>query len=283
MLALPASTALGLHQGHIDSQANYPGVVRIQTPGEGFCTASKIAPRWLLTAAHCVVDRQSAHLAERFQPGGSLPLSNAFHWTGDDDAPSVRMVKTRLAPAYRQGLERLRAYRQTQLQQHQDALLTALPGVNQAETLNRRLGLRHHFASRYPDLALIQLAEDTPAIPIQPLGLEPPPEGAEVTLVGFGCARPGADETAAVWRGWGTTRVIRVDEINVYTTAGQTDSTAPSLCPGNSGGPVLYQGRVVGVNVVVYGLNARHGARSNMAVKLAGQAQWIRASLQEPP
>jgi S1-C subfamily serine protease len=72
----------------------------------------------------------------------------------------------------------------------------------------------------------------------------------------------------------GRSRVIRVDAVNFYTDAGQRAAHAPSLCPGDSGGPVLHQGRVVGVHTVVFGLNRRHGARSNMAVNLAPLADW---------
>lgn len=277
IVALMSTPAWGLHQGHADLNADYPAVVRIQTADQGFCTATKIAARWLLTAAHCVVDNQSARLAERFQSGESLRFSTAPQGQVGQEKQRLTIEQTHLAPAYRQGLERWRAYRQQQLQQDRDLLIAAIPGASKAEALRQRLGLRHHFASRYPDLALIQLREERPAIPMQPIDFTPLPAGAEVTLVGFGCARPGAQKRASVWRGWGTTQVIRVDEINFYTKGGQQAPEFPSLCPGNSGGPVLYQGRVVGVNVVVFGLNARLGARSNMAVNLATQAPWIRA------
>jgi hypothetical protein len=135
--------------------------------------------------------------------------------------------------------------------------------------------MRHHFAARYPDVGLVRLRTATPDIPTLPLQAKTPKADAEVVLIGYGCGAPGAKSLQPVRRAWGKTQVIRADGINFYTMGGQMREDAPSLCPGSSGGPVLHQGWVIGVNTVVYGLNDRHGARSNMAVNLDPLADWL--------
>jgi Trypsin len=68
--------------------------------------------------------------------------------------------------------------------------------------------------------------------------------------------------------------VIRADAVNFYTFAADLRPGSPTTCPGDSGGPVLKDGQVVGVHGSVYGLSARDAARSNMSVNLHPLAGW---------
>jgi len=199
-----------------------------------------------------------------------LFLDNSARQTGPDTAIQVLVHDTVLPAAYEAGLEKFVGYREQQLQ----AWGGNPPSLDKGK-LERGLRLRHHFAARYPDVALVQLRTDTPTIPVQTVDFTPLGKNADVTLVGFGCSGPrhSRDGRSAVRRA-GRTRVIRVDAINFYTQGGQRSPGAPSLCPGDSGGPVLGKGGVVGIHTVVYGLSPRHGARSNMAVRLAPLADW---------
>ncbi|WP_201063899.1 MULTISPECIES: trypsin-like serine protease [Thiorhodovibrio] len=278
VLLLAAAPACALHQGKVDIGGQYPAVVKIATEADGsLCSATKISAHWLLTAAHCLVEPQSGELREAFKPGGEILLSNTPVQRSADDAHPVVIDKAHLAPAYARGLQAFQAYKRDRLAAARERELdaSAMPTLSPEAALEKRLRLRYHFAARYPDVALLRLRTATPDIPT--LAVEPkvPDADTEVTLVGYGCAAPGADSTHPMRRVWGTTRVIRADAINFYTMGGQMREGAPSLCPGNSGGPVLHKGRVIGVNTVVYGLNARHGARSNMAVNLAPLADWL--------
>jgi hypothetical protein len=274
LLAPPC--ALALSGAQPDSERRYPEVLWLHSEQMAGCSAVKIGPQTLLTAAHCVVDPHAGDLRPAFQPGGSVRLDNAYRQENGADALSVVIAETQLPETYREGLAKFVDYRRQRLAEL-GAGAAALP----AASLEQGLRMRHHFAARYPDVALLQLQTATPSIPARAVDFTPLQAGAEVELVGFGCAALGRAEADAgarpgfpAVRRSASSRVIRVDAVNFYTQAGQRVARAPSLCPGDSGGPVLHQGRVVGVHSVVYGLNARHGARSNMAVNLAPLAEW---------
>lgn len=275
---LMTPSAFALSGGQSDSAQRHPEVVTLR--GEqmaGGCSAVKIGSHSLLTAAHCVVDAGSGELRSAFQPGGSIKLDNAYRQESGADALTVVVAQTLLPESYRQGLAKFADYRRQRLAELSEGAST-LP----AATLEQGLRMRHHFAARYPDVALLRLRTATPSIPARAVDFTPLRAGAEVELVGFGCALdhpsagsgegPNPGFPAVRRSAWST--VIRVDRVNFYTEAGQRAARAPSLCPGDSGGPVIHHGHVVGVHSVVYGLNARHGARSNMAVNLAPLADW---------
>jgi len=267
---LVAGIALALSGGREDSEQQHPAVLSLRADQGFICSAVKIGPRTLITAAHCVVDAGSGELMPAFRPGAGISLDNAPRQLSDKGAMRVVVDATRLSDAYREGLAKLADYRRRRL-----AELSSMASALPAEQLEQGLRMRYHFAERYPDIALIRLRTATPEIPVAEVDFRPLAAGAQVELVGFGCADPHrAGNRSSAERRSGWTRVIRVDAVNFYTEAGQKSRQAPSLCPGDSGGPVLYQGRVVGVHSVVYGLNARHGARSNMAVNLAPLASW---------
>lgn len=282
-LLLAVRPSAALHQGTADLDGRYPAVVTIGTQTETFCSATKIGTRQLLTAAHCVVDAQSGALRPSFEPGEEIFVNQAPVQPQPGGGERITVARTLLAPEYRRGLEAFRAYKAQRLAaaREGDGTGSALPELTAEASLQQRLRLRHHFAARYPDAALIELSTDTPGIPALAVRAVAPAPGDEVVLVGYGCARPGAKTSGPVRRGWGRTRVIRADAINFYSMAGQKRDGAPSLCPGTSGGPVLRQGQVIGVNSVVYGLNAKAGARSNMAVNLAPLAEWLHSAVRE--
>lgn len=267
---LIATSAFAVSGGALDTEQRHAAVLNVRVDQVSVCTAVKIGSHTLLTAAHCVVEERNGELKPAFRPGADISLDNATQQTSGNDAITAVVDETLLPQAYREGLARLADYRRRRLAELKRQAL-ALP----ADKLEQGLSMRYHFAERYPDIALIRLQTATPKIPLNRVDFAPIDAGAEVELVGFGCshlARVGDRLSAERRSGW--SRVIRVDAVNFYTEAGQRAAQAPSLCPGDSGGPVLYQGRVVGVHTVVYGLNARHGARSNMAVNLAPLADW---------
>lgn len=283
LLAAPPTQAL--HQGRVDLEQRYPAVVNLATETDGnLCSATKIDAHWLLTAAHCLVDAESGDLRAAFKPGGEIRISNAPVQAAGATAQPVVVEEARLAPAYAQGLKAFRAYKAARLEDAREhgTQTSAIPKLTPEAALAQRLRLRHHFAARHADVALVRLRNATPDIPTLPLEPRAAEAESDVILVGYGCAAPGATSIRPVRRAWGKTQVIRANAINFYTMGGQMRAGAPSLCPGNSGGPVLSQGQVIGVNTVVYGLNATHGSRSNMAVNLAPLVGWLTSTLSGP-
>jgi hypothetical protein len=292
-----SSPALALIGGQVDALDRFPAVVAIAFPGGGQpaanqCTATKIGPVAFLTAAHCVVDHTTARAVMDDADPVTLTL---IHGVGANAVNiPVRLRQTLLPPAYEAALGRFRDYKAARLRELGGGVPEegsgeggtgrepasgadpALGGARRrAPALAQRIRLRHHFSARFPDVAVLIVAEPTPAIPTLAVDLSPLAAGAEVELVGRGCRQV---EDALVRnpavRTWGVSTVLRVDAVNFYSAAAQLRPGAPSLCPGDSGGPVLRDGRVVGVHGVVYGLKPRAGARSNLAVNLSRLADW---------
>jgi hypothetical protein len=265
------SSAYALSGGALDSEFRYPAVLALRAENTLMCSAVKIASHELLTAAHCVVDGRTGERWPAFRQGGTVTVSSAY--LQDDSTTEIVAVvaDTKLPETYERGLRRFSDYRRRRL-----AALRAMSSGLPQTILEQDLRIRHHFAERYPDIALIRLQTATGMIPSMPVDFKPLHAGADVELVGFGCKhlRHRRNVARSAERRWGRSRVIRVDAVNFYTVASQMDIEAPSLCRGDSGGPVVYQGHIVGVHTVVYGQNREHGARSNMAVNLASLSDW---------
>ena len=264
-LATLSPAAFALMGGHADADGAFAAVVAIGTAATGRCTASRIGQRALLTAAHCVTNPATG--APLYGPDRPLLLDAGC----DGRALPAGVREVLPAPGWRAGMDRLLAYRADRL-----AAQRAASGAPDAALPASRLRAGVQFSARFPDIALVLLAEPPAGIPTLPLALETPAPGGRVTLVGCGCtgltgAAPGSTPAG---RRWGESRVLRVDSPNLYTQAAQMGAGAPSLCPGDSGGPVLEGGRIVAVHGVVWGLNARQGARSNMAAHLKSVGDW---------
>lgn len=265
--AAPAAALIG---GHPDSDGRFGFVVSLAA-GAGRCSAAKIGPRTFLTAAHCVIDVPGGGLAPAFQAGGEVLISNRTA-PGPDDYRRLRVTRTLLPPAFAAALGRLHAYQQSQIADLRSRYTGAA-----LDARVHHLQSQSRISDRFPDAALVRLAEDTPEIASVAVARGPLAAGAAVVLVGYGCEQA-TDLTAGrpvpVRRSWGESAVIRVDAVNFYSYASQLRLGTPALCPGDSGGPVLHAGRVVGVHGTVWGLGALGSARSNMSVNLNGLADW---------
>jgi hypothetical protein len=280
ILLLAPSTALALIGGELDRDARYAAVVTIisEAGSRKHCSATKIGERRFLTAAHCVLDMDSGRLNSTHQRGGSLEISNVVSPKSMADFIAVQVRETHIHPDFRAGVEELLASRAERIARLKEKYEGA-----QLVWHVTRLKAKHVLTTRFPDVAVIEVDRLTPTIATAELDLESSLEDATVTLVGYGCQslkawRQRSEDSTFGERRWADTRVLRVDAINFYSSARRMHADGPSLCPGDSGGAVMYRGKVVGVHGAAFGPDSAGRARSNMAVNLSELRRWQQLS-----
>ena len=218
--------------GRAATAGQFPATVYLK----GECTATKVAPRRLLTAAHCVLD--PATVSIRYPAGSRLSVAH-------DPAKGyadVEVAAVHVHPAWMKACE--------------DAYCAA-------SSVTARLDA--------PDVAVIDLATDLADVPAASIDSTALASGDRVTLIGFGCTAgvlvPDARESATLK--YADTRLVPADRAvhdgspvlaadvpqvaGIYSlTSGPGAAKARAgLCPGDSGG-ALYKkrdGRLVVVGV----------------------------------
>jgi hypothetical protein len=215
------------------------------------CTAAKVGPRQFLTAAHCVaVPRPGRNepvpdpfppndgIGEKYLPGSSLHI----HWglnVTDPEQADFTITRTAIHPSW------------------WECPLCQQPSRNAAA-----------------DIAVVEIAEDTPEIPEARVGLDRIGVGAPVVKVGWGCEvttnlpegtvvkldRYKADDTVTIVPSEAQRheplisdeQLARIDASYLITAGRDQNPNDASLCHGDSGGPLYLADaadpRVVGVN-----------------------------------
>jgi hypothetical protein len=218
------------------------------------CTVSKVGPRHILTAAHCVFDEGAGQIRAEYQPGATIYVSS-------------RTDVDNRAPLESAG------YRAVTL------VKVHVPGVLYQEKVTNGWP-RPLLESAAPDVAIMEITEGTaPAIadvPEAAIDLRPLAPGDNVVIMGYGCEKGVAAEKdySRVRLKTKATKLVGVDA-TVHPGSYVTDPSSPfaknlekqylftpgqgiaaeqaSLCPGDSGGPVYRDDG--GANVIV-GVNA---------------------------
>lgn len=242
------SSSDALINGADAPHGSYGAVVRINDD----CTATQIAPRFLVTASHCI--RTSVgDVSGAFAPGHPL--------TVESRKPDGTLTLTKIPIASAKVHPRIK---EVCAQENDGA------GCE---------GSSAGAARDAPDIAIIKLAGDIPNATVTPISATPARAGELLIPAGFGCATGGGstDDTLRI----GTTPVIDSSEVahegspvsadeakqlaNVYFyTEGPAlhDHYVAGLCPGDSGGPIF---RKTATDVVLVGISSSYTFRPNAA------------------
>lgn len=273
---LIAGSAFALDGGIVSPLASFspfPATVGVRFPGgdpNPFCTAVKVAPHTLLTAAHCIFNEGTGHVDADFSPGRSLelmPLPNPVAlvpWT------PVTIDNAVLNPNF-------------------ESSCAVLPCP--AEVV----------ASVAEDVALIYLREETPFIPSAVIQYNVVDVNTPVNIMGFGCEN-GVYGTLLPLYPAGYARLkyhgtyTQPDSIFAlagypgaafgpffYTKGKAMDPGEASLCPGDSGGPVYLEDgsrmSVVGVNSSILAWDSSFQGVINQHTRLSRVKPWLSSSL----
>lgn len=244
-----ASKGEALIGGHLAAPNHFRSTVGIND----VCTAAKVGPRLFLTAAHCVsVPRPSRFepVPEGFPPNDGVaedylsgePLLINWGLDADDSEQGVfTIVETSVHPSW------------WTCPLCQDPILASAGAA---------------------DIAVIEIAENTPTIPEARVELDPVTTGTQVVKVGWGCEeRTNIDPSTLELDRYKTEdawvipaseiqhntappisngQVATVDASYLITAGHAQDEDYASLCLGDSGGPLYLPNnsdpRIVGVN-----------------------------------
>lgn len=244
----PADEASALINGEVASPAQFPATVFLI---EKKCTAAKVAPKVLLTAAHCVWDAMAKEPS--LAPG--RPLSYAK----DPKLPGKPLTVTSVVihPAWQAACTK-------------DACIS--------NEVTAKLDA--------PDVAVIKVETDLDDVRVAQIEDKPLERGDRVIVLGYGCEagvmgeRPKLDErklkfsetsiipaTRTAHEGSPVTRedVPKVAGSYAITGGPGLVNARAGLCPGDSGGPV-YRWR--GSKLVVVGVNSNYTFKADDTVGL---------------
>ena len=219
--------------GKAGALSRFPATVYLK----GTCTAAKVAPKRILTAAHCVLDPATLDL--KYKAGAKLSLMRD---------PSKGYADSVVAAVH----------------VHPTWLKACADTFCAASAITARLDA--------PDVAVIDLVDDLADVPVAAVSPQALAVGDRVTVVGFGCTvgvltpdnRDIASLKYSVTRTVADDRSVHVGSPVLVTdlpqvsgiysmTAGPGSAKAKAgLCPGDSGGPLYVERNgittVVGVN-----------------------------------
>ncbi len=246
--------------GSVADPKDYPATIRLISG----CTAAKVAPKLILTAAHCVVDLHTGDIRANYQTDSKIGIQYGS--------------KT-----------------------YTDFVVETLPHesfVNAVKAANAAGNSPNNVSKDSYDVAFIVVRENLTDIGEAEIDLNKVLVTDPLIVGGYGCedhlggTTPSprhykAGETYAVdidalagARGNYSSRSVQqsIFQHNILTAAQKFDSAVPSICPGDSGGPVYRANdhlAIVGVNSY-YSFNDESGiSTTNWHTRLSNLKTWV--------
>lgn len=249
--------------GEDATASDFPSTVNIL----GNCTAAKVAPNKILTAAHCVYDGEQRRWMDTYLPG-HIGITSSPQLRGESSDPQTGFVDVRIKGVY--------------IDPAWVAGYAEFPG-------------RFYKAS---DLAIIVIASEDvsklAAIPVAAVDLNPLPMPTSVAIMGYGC-EAGLNTTAisphlkfARTKTIGPSDAITasnqgaqtwhydasaIDQHYFFTPGVSKDFLSASICPGDSGGPV-YRLDASGKPTHVVGVNSYYDFPSDAGKATISYSNW---------
>jgi hypothetical protein len=232
---------------------------------KGSCTATKIAKRAFLLAAHCVINFKNAEIKHKYNGTGKIK------------------IETHYGASYK--LKVIGAFaHESYVSKFKDKM-----GSNSSKFVT---GLNAF------DIAVVTVNEDSPKIPVATIGLEYVKEGQSVTIGGYGCE----DKVGSSFNFYkpnykiSTTVVVgskeisfdyhhrdnsRVMDFNFLTKGLGMDKSTASICPGDSGGPVYRRSdnALIGVNSYYIFKDSSGISLINLHTRISEVSEWVKTFL----
>lgn len=275
-----------LVRGKLVPSGEMRAVLELGDDEESFCTAAKVGPRTILTAAHCVVVEPETRSAQcKGSATGDVP--NACEITSRWSAPTVR-VRVR-GPEGRRWVRLPIAH-------------VYVPRVvlDACRTSNCFWDMKGHRG--VPDIAIVEVGDEIPTATTAAIDVRPVSPGTPIVVAGYGCTRSGdrwvgddelrADDSRTV-----ALSSIANDEVSELAEHDRAAVRASyffspasavgesSLCPGDSGGSLFTpSGDIIGINAYYVPASQGSTMRANMFTRLDAQASpsitaWLHTRL----